>query len=104
MKSVTLADGKHGYFPDGQPAKQALHELMHVVDEGHRAVQHMVMHTGIESVSPAKHIDPKYAELTRLKRLNMALEFYAVKCTVNEKEIDWRDQLQCACSAALTKF
>ena len=89
VKSVTLAEKERGYFPDAvsQRAHKHLNELMRVVGQGHRAIQlYMVMHTGIESVSPAKHIDPKYAELC-IKAAEHGVEFYAVKCAINEKEI-----------------
>lgn len=89
VKSVTLADNTQGYFPDAvsQRAHKHLKELMYMVEQGHRAIQlYMVMHTRIESVSPAQHIDAKYSELCK-EAANQGVEFYAVKCSVNEKEI-----------------
>ncbi|MDV6315563.1 DNA/RNA nuclease SfsA [Idiomarina sp. HP20-50] len=89
VKSVTLADGNYGYFPDAvsQRAHKHLNELMQVVKQGHRAIQlYMIMHEGIDNVTPASHIDPKYAELCK-KAVSEGVEFYAVKCTVSPQEI-----------------
>ncbi|MCK7459631.1 DNA/RNA nuclease SfsA [Idiomarina aminovorans] len=89
VKSVTLADGEQGYFPDAvsQRAHKHLHELMQMVSEGHRAIQlYMVMHQGIENVSPASYIDPKYAELCKQAKY-AGVEFYAVKCLASPEEI-----------------
>lgn len=89
VKSVTLADASQGYFPDAvsQRAHKHLNELMQVVADGHRAVQlYMVMHDGIEQVSPAAHIDSQYAELCK-KAASVGVEFYAVKCRASAKEI-----------------
>lgn len=82
VKSVTLADGDRGYFPDAVSlrAHKHLNELMQVVSEGHRGIQlYMVMHAGIESVAPAAHIDAKYAKLCQ-QAAAAGVEFYAVKC------------------------
>lgn len=66
VKSVTLLQHGKGYFPDAVTARGQKHlrELRHIVAEGHRAVLlFAVLHTGIEDVSPARHIDAQYAEL-----------------------------------------
>ncbi|RUO68293.1 DNA/RNA nuclease SfsA [Idiomarina ramblicola] len=89
VKSVTLADGSRGYFPDAvsQRAHKHLNELMQVVSDGHRAIQlYMVMHQGIDSVMPASHIDAKYAELCQQAE-SAGVEFYAVKCIATPQEI-----------------
>ncbi|MBD1389935.1 DNA/RNA nuclease SfsA [Neiella sp. HB171785] len=67
IKSCTLleADGC-GYFPDAVTSRGQKHlrELMAMVTAGKRAVLiFAVMHTGIETVQAASHIDPKYAQL-----------------------------------------
>lgn len=67
IKSVTLleTDGK-GYFPDAVSTRAQKHvrELMQMVANGHRAVLFfLVQHSGIDSMSPAQHIDAKYALL-----------------------------------------
>lgn len=65
VKSVTLAEGgeRRGYFPDAKSVRAIKHlrELMRVAASGERAVLFFcVQHTGIDSVSPADHIDPSY--------------------------------------------
>ncbi|MFB1000709.1 MAG: DNA/RNA nuclease SfsA, partial [Colwellia sp.] len=75
-KSVTLLSNptiigdeendKQGYFPDSVTTRGQKHlrELMQMKQQGHRAVLlFAVLHSGIESVMAAKHIDTKYAEL-----------------------------------------
>ncbi|MCA1767617.1 MAG: DNA/RNA nuclease SfsA [Idiomarina sp.] len=89
VKSVTLADGEQGYFPDAvsQRAHKHLNELMQMVSDGHRAIQlYMVMHEGIQNVSPAAHIDLKYAELCKQAEF-AGVKFYAVKCLASPEEI-----------------
>lgn len=66
VKSVTLLEDGQGYFPDAKTTRGQKHlrELMHAAQLGQRAVLlFAVMHSGITSVEPAKHIDLKYAEL-----------------------------------------
>ncbi|MFB0979804.1 MAG: DNA/RNA nuclease SfsA [Alteromonadaceae bacterium] len=76
VKSVTLLSNptiigdeendKQGYFPDSVTTRGQKHlrELMQMKQQGHRAVLlFAVLHSGIESVMAAKHIDTKYAEL-----------------------------------------
>lgn len=69
VKSVTLHEGEgDGFFPDTQSVRAQKHvrELIECVHAGHRAVMlFCVLHTGIERVSPAEHLDPKYAALVR---------------------------------------
>lgn len=66
VKSVTLLHQGQGCFPDAVTTRGQKHlrELTELVKEGKRAVLlFCVLHTGIESVQPAAHIDAKYAEL-----------------------------------------
>ncbi|MCI1899789.1 MAG: DNA/RNA nuclease SfsA [Enterobacter sp.] len=66
VKSVTLADKDNGYFPDAVTLRGQKHlrELMSVAAAGKRAVLlFAVLHSAIERFSPARHIDPKYAQL-----------------------------------------
>ncbi len=66
VKSVTLLQNGKGYFPDAVTVRGQKHlrELAVLAAEGHRAVLlFAVLHTGIEDVSPARHIDAHYAEL-----------------------------------------
>ena len=65
VKSVTLLHEGKGYFPDAVTIRGQKHlrELATVAAEGHRAVLlFAVLHSGIEDVSPARHIDAVYAE------------------------------------------
>ncbi|WP_455817699.1 DNA/RNA nuclease SfsA [Pseudomonas cerasi] len=66
VKSVTLLQQGKGYFPDAvtERGQKHLRELMQIALSGHRAVLlFTVLHSGIEDVSPARHIDARYAEL-----------------------------------------
>lgn len=66
VKSVTLLEGEQGFFPDTVTTRGQKHlrELIEMVEQGHRAVLlFAVLHSGINSVKAAQHIDPKYAAL-----------------------------------------
>ncbi|WP_034912416.1 DNA/RNA nuclease SfsA [Erwinia sp. 9145] len=66
VKSVTLLQQGKGYFPDAvtERGQKHLRELTKISENGQRAVLFFaVLHTGIEDVSPAHHIDVRYAEL-----------------------------------------
>ncbi|RUO52416.1 DNA/RNA nuclease SfsA [Pseudidiomarina homiensis] len=84
VKSVTLADGTQGYFPDtvSQRASDHLRSLMAMVEEGHRAVVlYCVFHGAVEQVSAARHCDPNYAETAQIAK-QKGVEFYALKCSI----------------------
>jgi len=66
VKSVTLSEQGSGFFPDAVSLRGQKHlrELMSVVRHGERAVLlFAVLHSAITRVSPARHIDAKYAQL-----------------------------------------
>lgn len=66
VKSVTLLQHECGYFPDAVTLRGQKHlrELQQMVSNGKRAVLFFaVLHSGIQQVSPARHIDLRYAEL-----------------------------------------
>lgn len=66
VKSVTLSEQGKGFFPDAVSLRGQKHlrELINVVQQGERAVMlFAVLHSAITSVSPASHIDAKYAQL-----------------------------------------
>lgn len=66
VKSVTLLQHGQGYFPDAVTTRGQKHlrELMQLVDDGHRAILlFAVLHSGINSVKAADHVDPVYAQL-----------------------------------------
>lgn len=68
VKSVTLLEVGQGYFPDAKStrAHKHLQELINVKNAGDEAaLLFCVMHTGIASVAPADHIDPRYGMLLR---------------------------------------
>ena len=69
VKNVTLMENEgQGLFPDAVSERGSKHlrELMHMVQQGHRAVLlFCVQHTGIKTVSPADAIDPIYGKTLR---------------------------------------
>ena len=68
VKSVTLLESGHGYFPDAVTTRGQKHlrELMEMVSQGHRAILlFAVLHSGINDISVASHIDPSYAKLLK---------------------------------------
>jgi sugar fermentation stimulation protein A len=81
VKSCTFLEDKQGYFPDAVTIRGQKHlrELIDIVEQGKRAVLlFAVLHSDINSVSPAKHIDPKYADLL-LEAANKGVEIIAYK-------------------------
>jgi len=99
VKSVTLL-GKEGedsnegmgYFPDAVTTRGAKHleVLMRLVAEGHRCVMlFCVPHQGIQQVSPAQHIDPKYsAKLLEAKQAGVEVLAYSVKFDEQGMQLD----------------
>ncbi len=71
VKSVTLLDDAQngqGYFPDAVTTRGQKHlrELMEMVKSGSRSVLlFVVLHSGIEKVSAAHHIDANYSKLLK---------------------------------------
>ncbi len=66
VKSVTLLAGEQGYFPDAVTTRGQKHlrELIAVAQQGQRAILlFAVLHSGINSVKIAKHVDKKYNDL-----------------------------------------
>ncbi|MFY8274131.1 DNA/RNA nuclease SfsA [Pseudoalteromonas sp. SSDWG2] len=90
VKSVTLLEAHgQGYFPDAQTVRGQKHlrELMAMKAQGHRAVLlFAVLHTGIERVSAAAHIDPKYAQLLQ-EAVNLGVEVLAYKAKISEQGV-----------------
>ena len=73
IKSATLIENGQGYFPDTITLRgqKHLNELMAMAANQFGSVLiFAVMHSGIKSVLPAKHIDKKYAELFELAKNN----------------------------------
>ncbi|OTA21926.1 sugar fermentation stimulation protein SfsA [Xenorhabdus beddingii] len=66
VKSVTLLQEDCGYFPDAVTIRGQKHlrELSLIAQQGQRAVLlFAVLHSGVNQVAAAKHIDPDYASL-----------------------------------------
>jgi sugar fermentation stimulation protein A len=83
VKSVTLLENNQGYFPDAVTTRGQKHlrELIDMVTRGHKAVLlFTVLHSGIDAMSVASHVDPTYAKL--LKEANQAgVEIFAYKAS-----------------------
>lgn len=89
VKSVTLLENDKGYFPDAVTTRGQKHlrELIEMVEQGYRAVLlFAVLHTGINSVQAAKHVDPKYAQLL-IEAINKGVEVFAYKAEINVNEM-----------------
>lgn len=89
VKSVTLLQKGLGFFPDAetQRGQKHLRELTSMVAKGHNAaILFCVQHTGINSVTVAERVDPKYAELMR-KALKEGVKVYAYKCNITKFDI-----------------
>lgn len=89
VKSVTLLEGEQGYFPDAVTVRGQKHlrELMLIAESGRRAVLlFAVLHTGIDSVKPAAHIDKQYAELIQ-QAVDSGVEILAYKAELNTNEM-----------------
>lgn len=98
VKSVTLLQQGKGYFPDAVTVRGQKHlrELSTIVAEGHRAVLlFTVLHSGIEDVSPARHIDARYAELLVQAQRN-GVEVLAYQATLSAAGIFLKNSVRIA--------
>ncbi|MFT4927037.1 MAG: sugar fermentation stimulation protein A [Phenylobacterium sp.] len=90
VKSVTLlGENGQGYFPDAVSVRGQKHirELVSMVEAGHRAVLFfLVQHTGIEQMSPARHIDVKYADLLA-EAIEKGVEVLCYRTKISPQEI-----------------
>ena len=92
VKSVTLLDEKvegQGYFPDAVTTRGQKHlrELSEMAQCGHRAVLlFTVLHSGIEKVSAAHHIDANYSQLLKTAQ-EQGVEVMCYKATLNHSEM-----------------
>ncbi|MCC5854474.1 MAG: DNA/RNA nuclease SfsA [Idiomarina sp.] len=95
VKSVTLLEAGQGYFPDTVSVRGArqLTEMTQLLAQGHRAmVVYAVLHTGIDSVKCATHIDPQYCHAIQVAR-NAGLEIMEAHYELSEKGVKflhWR--------------
>ncbi len=100
VKSVTLLDENsvdneenpltgQGYFPDAVTTRGQKHlrELTEMAQNGSRAVLlFAVLHSGIEKVSPAHHIDPNYSQLLQVAQ-EAGVEVLCYKAVLSNNEI-----------------
>ena len=97
VKSVTLlGEEGQGYFPDAVTTRGQKHiqELVSMVESGHRAVLFfLVQHTGINEISPARHIDQKYADLLA-DALTKGLEVICYSTNINPSTITLNKRLK----------
>ncbi len=94
VKSVTLLDeskkSAQGYFPDTVTTRGQKHlrELIEVVQEGNRGVLlFAVLHSGINTVNVAEHIDKKYADLLS-KSITAGVEVLVYKAKISSTKIE----------------
>ncbi|WP_026972857.1 DNA/RNA nuclease SfsA [Aliagarivorans marinus] len=99
VKSCTLLDESFGegagFFPDAVSTRGQKHlrELMQMKHQGYRAVLlFAVMHSGIRQVSPAAHIDAKYAELLA-QAVDAGVEVYAYAASFALPELSIEQRL-----------
>lgn len=99
IKTVTLLENEigkgRGFFPDAVSTRGQKHlrELMTIAKSGQRAVLFfLVQHSGIESVSPAAHIDPKYAEILA-EAIDAGVEILVYRTHISPAEIILQDSL-----------
>ncbi len=89
VKSVTLLDNGQGFFPDAVTSRGQKHlrELMEVARSGDRAVLFFaILHSGIENVSTAHHIDPDYHKLIQQAE-RAGVEIICYKAVLNQNEL-----------------
>lgn len=89
VKSVTLSEAEHGFFPDAVTLRGQKHirELMAMVSAGQRAaLLFIVGHSAIQSVKPAAHIDPAYAQLC-IQAKRAGVEFYALSVNITAQRL-----------------
>ena len=95
VKSVTLLEGSQGYFPDtvSLRGQKHLRELTSVVEQGQRAILFFaVLHTGIQQVSAAAHLDPLYAQLLR-EAVKKGVEVMAYRAEITPQQIRLVDSI-----------
>lgn len=92
VKSVTLLDAEmdgQGYFPDAVTTRGQKHlrELSEMAQSGSRAVLlFAVLHSGIEKVSAAHHIDATYSQLLK-KAQEQGVEVLCYKAELSNSEM-----------------
>lgn len=95
VKSVTLLQEGQGFFPDAVTLRGQKHlrELMAIAASGQRAVLFFaVLHSGIEQINVARHIDRQYAALLDQARL-AGVEIIVYKASLSATEIKIGDSV-----------
>lgn len=88
-KSVTLAEGNQGYFPDAVTTRGTKHVLglAELARSGiNTCLLFCVQHSAIEQVSVARHIDPSYADAV-VDAVAAGVQILAVGCKMSEEKI-----------------
>jgi len=89
VKNTTLVRETVAAFPDAVTTRGQKHleELMHVVQEGHRAAMvYCVQRDDCARFTPADDVDPRYGELLR-EAVEAGVEAYAMRARVNPSGI-----------------
>ena len=93
VKSVTLLEQGHGFFPDAVTTRGQKHlrELMEMKAQGHRAVLlFAVLHSGIKDITVASHVDPNYAILLKeAAQAGVEIIAYKAEFSLNSGELDF---------------
>ena len=95
VKSVTLAEGNDGFFPDAVTSRGTKHaeELAMLARQGvATALLFCVQHSGIQNVRLAEHIDPKYALAVRQAAVD-GVRVFAVGCQISQEKININQSL-----------
>ena len=94
VKSVTLLEDNKGYFPDAMTLRGQKHlrELIEMVENGHRAVLlFAVLHSGINTITAASHVDPAYATLIKEARLSgVEIIAYKAEFSLENNTLDFK--------------
>ncbi|MGI9888357.1 DNA/RNA nuclease SfsA [Vibrio chagasii] len=102
VKSVTLLDEQEtstegqGFFPDAVTTRGQKHlrELTEMVESGNRAVLlFSVLHSGIEKVSAAHHIDAKYSLLLKQAQ-DAGVEVLCYKAELSSTQIQLKQSVE----------
>ncbi|EDK27020.1 sugar fermentation stimulation protein A [Vibrionales bacterium SWAT-3] len=102
VKSVTLLDEREtstegqGFFPDAVTTRGQKHlrELTEMVESGNRAVLlFTVLHSGIEKVSAAHHIDAKYSLLLKQAQ-DAGVEVLCYKAELSSTQIQLKQSVE----------
>jgi sugar fermentation stimulation protein A len=96
VKSVTLLEDEQGFFPDAVSTRGQKHlrELAKIAAARNRAILfYCVQHTGIETVQPAREIDPAYADAL-LDAQSAGVEVLAYGCNITPEAITLQRKLE----------